>query len=188
VQCLQKIEDTERRDLELVMVNGLDQKADTSMSSVISQLYQVKSGYENMVSTLIRHVKRVEKATPFPGKPTTERFEETDQYHKLSTRNEREVPLSASTQSRKNLISPGTGEPTHRCRHCNGKGLAVSSHSSDVNRMRSPVSPMDPSGAEQSKVALMHATISQLQSAKRNMSNQLTEKDMALAKSQELVR
>lgn len=52
-----------------------------------------------MVSTLIRQVKQMEKTqnTPYQVKPTTERYEEGDQYHKLSTRDKREVPLSAST-------------------------------------------------------------------------------------------
>ena len=77
-----------------------------------------------MVSTLIRQVKQMQKAqdknTPYQVKPTTERFEEGDQYHKLSTREKRDVPLSASTQSRKDLIGPGTGEATVRCKHCKG--------------------------------------------------------------------
>lgn len=173
----------------MVMVEDLNKNsADNSMSAVISQLYQVKSGYETMVNTLIRQVKQMEKTTPppFAAKPTTERYsaEEGDQYHKLSTREKRDVPLSASTQSRKELIGPGTGEANIRCKHCKGYGYAISSQgsNSDKNRMRSP---SDGSGfgvnIDHSKINAMHANIGQLQRSKRDLQTQLNVNIEALA-------
>ena len=67
-------------------------------SETISQLYQVKSGYENLVNSLMHRVKSMEKqlhVQQYLSKPATDRPEEDGENYLILSNRQASVPRSA---------------------------------------------------------------------------------------------